>query len=359
MNRFSLIVIVLALIVGVALGLYAATSFIDTATVPTPQVMALTVADQEDYILNVADAFVVDGNLKLAQDRLARLRDPQIATRVENFASNYYSANKNKSATHLIQLAIALGSKNGGLISVVTTVTPTPLPTLTRENAPLFSNVRATQVPPPTATPTSKATQPPVYVVVTNENPFVVLPTNTPTITNTRRPNTRVPTPTITPTFTPVPPPPAPFFEPDRSRWPGTVYYEPANVEPGQGYWHLAHAIYCDAFDSSDDRKYDFGCEEGPGGGAGTSIYVMSGGNVIDVWAGGENVTDDPTIVGDKKNPGDMCQCDYSFEATNVKINVRGAPSDAIGGFCLCGVNFGWGSRAHVRYFLYFEYRIR
>ena len=365
MNRFSLLVIVLALVAGVALGLHLASSFVDTSTVPPQQVLALTPADQDDYIINVADAFAADGDLRLARDRLARLRDPQIATRVEQLASNYYSANKNKSASNLIHLAIALGSKNGGLIALVITPSPTSVPTNTTVNAPVFSNVRATNAPPPTDTPTRKATAVPVYVVVTNENPFIVLPTNTPTITNTplptntRRPSTRVPTPTITPTFTPVPPPPAPIWEPDRSRWPGTVYYEPANVEPGQGYWHLAHAIYCDAFDSSDNRKYDFGCEEGPGGGAGTSIYVMSGGNVIDVWAGGENVTDDPTIVGDKKKPGDICQCDYSFESANVKINVRGAPSDAIGGFCLCSVNFGWGSRAHVRYFLFFEYRIR
>ncbi len=358
MNRLSLVIVVLALAAGSALGLYLATSFEDTPAIPTPQSLQLTDADQEDYIVNVADAYAIDGNLKLAQDRLARLRDPQIASRVEAFAINYASK-KNATARHLVQLAVAIGSENSALISMVVTVTPTPPPTHTPANAPVFSNVRATAAPTDAPTPTPKNTTAPVYVVVPNQNPFVVLPTNTPTITNTRRPSTRVPTPTETLTPTDIPPPPAPIFEPDRSRWPGTVYFEPANVQPGEGYWHLAHAVYCDAFDPSDDNKYNFGCDERPGGGAGTSIYVMSNGNLIDVWAGGENVADDPTFVGDKKKPGDMCECDYAFESANVKINVRGAPSDAIGGFCLCGVNFGWGSRAHVRYFLYFEYITR
>ncbi len=97
-----------------------------------------------------------------------------------------------------------------------------------------------------------------------------------------------------------------------------------------------------------------------PGGPAGTSIYVMSKGAKIKVIRpDGTNVAENRAIVGDKKSPNDMCNCTYAFEASNYRISVAEGPSDAIEGFCLCSVNFGWGSRAHVRYFLYFEQVVR
>jgi hypothetical protein len=146
-------------------------------------------------------------------------------------------------------------------------------------------------------------------------------------------------------------------FEPgDMNLWPRGVYFVPANVAPGETYWHLVKATYCDAFDSSDHAKRNFGCDKMPGGPAGTSIYVMTGGAEIDVIKpDGANVGKNRAIIGDKKDPSDMCNCTYTFLDSNYRISVAGAPSDAIGGFCLCSVNFGWGSHAHVRYFLYFE----
>jgi hypothetical protein len=356
--RFILLVVLLALLAGVALGVYAATTFSPEPSVSVVGALQLGDDAQADYIANVAEAYAMDGDLNLARDRLARLRDAQIVARVETLALN--TANQhNPTSQNLARLAVALGSKIKGLVALYTTATPPPTHTATDETAPVFSNIRATPTPYSSATPTPKPTQPPQYVVVPNDNPYIILPTNTPTITPTRRPATRVPTATLTPTPTEVPPPPYPIFEPDLSQWWGTIHYEPANVQPGQGYWHLAHAIYCDAFDGSDPRRHDFGCDEMPGGSTGTNIYVMSGGNPIDVYAGGSNLGDDVSIVGDKKKPGDMCNCDYSFESSDYRISVRGAPSDALSGFCLCSKNFGWGSRAHVRYFLYFEYRIR
>ena len=165
--------------------------------------------------------------------------------------------------------------------------------------------------------------------------------------------------PTSTATFTPNPPPQVTFL-PDRSRWPGGFYFEPANVQPGQSFWHLTKAIYCDAFDGSDPHRSDFGCDSMPGGPVGTSIYVMSGNASINVIRpDGTNVGGDQWIVGDKKSPTDMCDCTFTFESSNYRISVAGAPSDAAGGFCLCSVNFGWGSHAHVRYFLYFVYITR
>jgi hypothetical protein len=144
------------------------------------------------------------------------------------------------------------------------------------------------------------------------------------------------------------------------ARWPGGIHLEPASVAPGQGYWHLVKATYCDAFDNSDPAGHNFDCDEMPGGPAGTNIYVMTGGAPIDVIKpDGTNIARNSAIVGDKKSPNDICNCTYSFEDSDYRISVAGAPSDTIGGFCLCSVNFGWGSHAHVRYFLYFKYITR
>lgn len=357
-RTFALLLLV-AFAAGLAIGIVLVTSRTETAAKAASRGLELTASDQNDYILNVAEAYSVDGDLDLARHRLDRLQDSQIVKRIETFAINYAS-NRTPNSRQLIQLALALGSTHTSLVAMVATPTSTPTRTPTLENAPVFSNVRATVAPtdPPTLTPSN--TPPPVYVVVPNDNPYIVLPTNTPTITPTRPPRTRVPpTLTPTPTVTAAPPPPV-IWEPGLDRWWGTIYYEPVNVEPGTGYWHLSHAIYCDAYAPGESGRFDFGCDEMPGGGAGTSIYVMTGGAPIDVIApDGRNVGDDPTIVGDPKAPGDMCNCSWSFESSNYKISVRGAPSDAVGGFCLCGKNFGWGSRAHVRYFLYFDYVIR
>lgn len=360
-SRLSLLVLPISLLIGIALGIYTATSFNDTSAAPNPQQLEMTASAQDDYILIVADAYAADADLQLAKDRLARLRDLQIKTRVEDFAIRYASR-RDQPSINLIQLALALGSRNRGLIAVVVTTTPTALPSPTRENAPVFSNVRATSAPTPTPSPVPTNTAEPVFIVVPNANPFVVLPTNTPTITNTptatntRRPNTRVPTPTELPTATAVPPPPPVDWEPGYpGGWPPGVYFEPANVEPGQGYWHLTRAVYCDFVEDN------FGCPDRPGNRNGTSIYVMDGGNPINVYApGGKNVGGDPTQIGDPKAQDDMCECSWTFLVSDYKISVAGAPSDAIGGFSLYTVGGNvLAGHAHVRYFLYFDYITR
>ena len=353
-----ILIILLALIAGLALGVFGAAALNPAPASPEVGALELSADAQNDYIVNVAQAYAADGNLTLAQDRLARLQDPDAAARVEKLALEIANQ-RDMRAQNVARLAVALGSKIKSLVALYESPTPAPTRAVTDVSGRVYSNVRVTPTEYLTNTPLPSPTAPPQYVVVPNDNPFLILPTDTPTITPTRRPSTRVPTATITPTPTEIPPAPYPVFEPDLSQWYGTIHYEPANVQPGEGYWHLTKAIYCDAFDGSDPRKFNFGCDEMPGGGVGTNIYVMSQGSPIDVYAGGTNVGDDPTVIGDKKNPGDMCDCDYSFESADYRISVRGAPSDSISGFCLCSKNFGWGSRAHVRYFLYFEYRTR
>jgi hypothetical protein len=228
--------------------------------------------------------------------------------------------------------------------------------------------VRATDVPTTAPTLTPSNTPPPVYVVVPNDNPVQILPTDTPTITPipsitpippdtpTRVPNTRIP-----PTVTPLPtataaPPPGVIWEPAYpSAWPPGIYYQPAQVEPGTKYWHLVKAVYCDFIEDN------FGCPDRPGNRSGTSIYVINGGAPIDVIRpDGANVGGDPSQIGDLKAPNDPCECSWAILVSDYRISVGGAPSDAIGGFSLytVGGNVLQG-HAHVRYFLYFDYITR
>lgn len=360
-SRLILSILLLALAAGIGLGFYTAASVHVTSAAPPAQSLRLTEDVQADYILNIADAYAADGNLKLAQDRLDRLRDPVIAERVEKFAINYASK-RNQTSINLIHLAMALGSKNSGLIAVVVTVPPPASPASTRVNAPVFSNVRATRAPSPTTSPTPMETQEPVYVVVPNEHPYIILPTDTPlptkipTVTPTRRPSTRTPTPTDTPPPTAIPPPAQVIWEPGYPvGWPPGVYFQAANVQPGKKYWHLVKAVYCDFIEEN------FGCLDRPGNTSGTSIYVMDDGAPLDVIRpDGANVGNDPTQIGDLKAPGDMCECSWTWLVSDYRVSVAGAPSDAIGGFALYTVGGNvMAGHAHVRYFLYFEYITR
>jgi hypothetical protein len=341
-NRWLLLIVFLGIPAGLIFGVLAGSLSAKPALNLNSNAVELASPEQDDFIIMVAEAYSGDRDLKLADDRLARLRDERIASRVEKLASSY-APQGDLIASRLALLAVAMGSKDLTLLALSATPTDTATDTPT-------NTATATS----TATPTSTPTYTPTF-----------LPTPTPfsTDTPTLRPPTKVPTarpPAATSTFTPAPAPSTVWEPGDRSRWPGGVYFAPANVAPGRGYWHLVKATYCDAFNNSNPHQHDFGCDEMPGGPAGTNIYVMTGGASIDViQPDGTNVGGNPSIVGDKKSPNDMCNCTYSFIDSNFRISVAGAPSDAIGGFCLCSVNFGWGSHAHVRYFLYFQYVTR
>jgi hypothetical protein len=338
-SRSLLLIIALGLGVGLIFGGLVSLALTRPQVAVSSSAIELAPPEQDDFIIMTAEAYAGDHDLKLARDRLTRLHDEHPAARVEKLALTY-APQRDLVASYLALLATAMGSRDATLLKLSATATPTATPTATF--TPTFT---ATNTPTPTFTNTPTAL-----------STFTSTPTNTPTLVPPTRPPTRLP-PTATPTFTAVPPPPDTVFEPDRSRWPGTFYFEPAAVQPGQGYWHLVKAIYCDAFDSKDPHRHDFDCDEMPGGPTGTNIYVMTNGNPIDVIRpDGTNVGGDRLIVGDKKSPKDMCNCTYSFMDANYRVSVAGAPSDAVGGFCMCSVNFGWGSHAHVRYFLYFEY---
>lgn len=344
-NRWLILILVLGILSGLVFGIIGGSMFAKPAVTLNSNAVALAAPEQEDFIIMVAEAYTGDRSLKLAQDRLARLHDEKISSRVEKLASSY-AQQDDLIASRLAMLAVAMGSKDHVLIALSATATPTNTPTLTPTDSP---------TPTVTKTQTPTATNTPLYTSTS-------LPTATPAVTDTLTPSpaTKIATrrpPTLTPTVTAAPPPPVVYEPWDMSKWPKGVYFIPAQVAPGQGYWHLVKATYCDAFDGSDHARHNFDCDEMPGGPTGTSIYVMTDGHPIDVIKpDGTNVGKNRGIIGDKKTPKDICNCTYTFESSNYKISVAGAPSDAIGGFCLCSVNFGWGSHAHVRFFLYFKY---
>lgn len=309
---------------------------------PSSNVMELGPAEQDDYIILVAEAYSSDRDLKLARERLRRLKDATPTQRVEVLARSY-APQGDLIATNLAELAVALGSKDKTLLVLAQPPTPVPVAAPPAEAA----------APPVEAAPASAAA------------PAVPTAAPSPTATSTRT----LPPPTLTrkpPTSTPVRPtavrPVAAPAAPAVGAPPPTEFYpamgqirnlrfEPAAVAPGQRYWHLSKLIYCDVGEKR------FGCPDMPGGEAGTSIYVMTGGADIDAIRGGVNYGSRPDVIGDKKAANDMCQCTFTFLVSDYRISVRGAPSDAAGGFGLITSN---GSpipdgHAHVRYFLYFS----
>lgn len=156
-------------------------------TPPKPQLIELSRSEQDDYILMVAESFVTDRDIPLAQERLARLNDPRTTERIIELAQAY-AAQNDYVAGRLAVLAVAAGSSDKTLRALAATVvaptrTPTRMPTATFTRTPTV-----TRTPPPTATPLPTNTLAPNYVVVTS----------VPTITNT-------PAPTRPPTLPPTP----------------------------------------------------------------------------------------------------------------------------------------------------------
>lgn len=347
-SRAILVLVGLSLLTGLVLGLVAGLAFAEPTPPSADDVVSLQPADQTDYIIMVAEAYAADRDLRLAQDRLRRLKDAQVNARVRGLA-NEYAPQRDLIATNLALLAVALGARDQALIALSGMATPTVPPKL-------LSSLAPTRLSPQTPIPAFPTAPPARFVIVPNENPYIVVLGDT----ATPRPPTRTPTrrpPTRTPTATPTPaPPPTPIWEPSfPDRWPPGIYYIPANVEPGTRYWRLVKATYCDFTEDN------FGCPDLPGNRSGTSIYVMTGGAPIDVIRpDGVNVGGDRSVVGDLKAPDDPCLCTWTFLVSDYKISVAGAPSDAIGGFSLYTVSGNvLQGHAHVRYFLYFDYVVR
>ena len=316
--KFNPILIVAALALGLCAGLtfgYFLGAFVWTPRVTNVDYFDLKSATQDDVIVLIADAYALDGDIAVARERLAQFKDAKMPSRVVALAKKY-SASNEPSASSLAALAIALGNSDADIAQLAVTRTPTLTPTPTR-------------TPLPSATPTFTPT-------IAGPTPTTVRASATPT-----RPRT------ATPTSAPKPAALAPttWLPGFPAEWPGGTKYEPANVAPGQKYWHLAKAIYCD---TNDEHDY---CQNMPGGPLDTSTYIMfAGGGAppISVVGDGKSEKLDP------KPAGDSCNCAYSFQSNGFTIQVLGAPSDQISGLALYSVKAKLGNY-HVRYFLWFE----
>ena len=106
--------------------------------------------------------------------------------------------------------------------------------------------------------------------------------------------------------------------------------------------------MFCDLKD-----KHDY-CQDLPGGGSGTSTYII----LIDangarttaplVVTKSDGKTATPDDIGVQKSAEDMCNCNYSFLSSGWLIQVGGAPSDKVSGMDL-------PTHYHVRYFVTFQ----
>jgi hypothetical protein len=320
-SRLLIILAVLGFIGGLMIGLWAGW-IAWPVQVSNVDVSDLKPSAQDEYIVLIASDYAFDQNLSRAQQRLGFLHDSAVSVRVAALAKDSAAQDK-RYAVALAALAVALGSTDNDIALIATTATPT-----------------VTDTPPPTRTRSPSLTP---IATSTIEASATLMPTHTPT----RRPRA-----------TATPPPAlvadtvwSPAFP---TGWPDSAKLVPASVAPGQKYWHLVKGLYCDQEDTRND------CPNLPGGGKGTSIYVMltsaSGARAsaplfVHLANGARAGVDE---IGPEKSATDMCNCNYAWEADGSTIQVDGSPSDKVSGLALYSVAYK-RDRFHVRYFLTFQ----
>lgn len=191
-RRRVLLIALIAIIAGGVIGFFIARAWF----VPTiPATIELAAGDQDDYIIMVAEAYAVDHNIDIAQQRLSRLNDPRTSERIIALAKTY-APQQDFVALRLALLAVAAGSQDKTLQALAATLTaPTRIPTATR--VPTVAPAVVTTAPKATGKPTNTNT--PYYIVVTGEptitnTPYYIVVTSEPTST---RAATWTPTPLV------------------------------------------------------------------------------------------------------------------------------------------------------------------
>lgn len=381
--RWLLVIALAGIGMGIAAGLVA--GWIVFPNISNSNVAGLSASSQNDYIILVANTYAYDQDAVRAKQRLAQLQDKDIKGRLERLAKSL-ATRKDPAAANVADLAVALGSEDSSLQVLAQSVDSqttssnsdadptkiarsdegTPVPTEGPTAAPTAKKKRTQTAPAkptePRATPASAAAIP-----TATRLPTSVPATGAPVAEPTQRP------PTVQPTqAAPAPAPVTTEFIPDfPGGWWEAVRFIPAQVTPGQQYWHLKYARYCDWADNDAHET----CPGFPGGGMGTTIYVMT------VDEAGSCIT---TPVTDTLNDGTdfpltpdaLKTIAYSWNPYNFPCNqnyekgmygegndisVPGLPSDKITALSLCathpppGVNPPPCGHAHVRYFLIFQ----
>lgn len=352
--RWLLVIAVVGIFMGLAVGLAA--GWILFPNVGGSNVAGLSASAQNDYIVLVANTYAYDQDLKHAQERLGQLQDKDIKTRIERLAKSF-ATRKDPSAANLADLAVALGSDDSSLQVLAEQVTNTSdSPTDNQEPTKIAQVDNSIE-------PTTTAEEPTVKPTKVKKATPTPKPTEEAAPTDTPKPKAPVAKatakPTDVPTAAPVAAAVAPQWAPDfPSQWWNGVAFSGAAVAPGQEYWHLKSALYCDV---SDQRN---NCPNLSGGSSDHTIYVSvvdANGQCADVKINhqintGEMQDMEKKDVAYPWNPY-SCNVDYEWamygEGSNIWID--GLPSDKISNLCLCSVINNWSARAHVRYFLVFQ----
>lgn len=318
--RALVIAIGFAVMVGIGGGLFFGW-IVWPVQITNVDLADLKTVAQDDYILLVAKTFAYDQDVEQARARLALLNKARVEDYVAARAQKYRADDPD--AGYLANLARALGSREVKIAQIVAT---SILPSQIAETATLVFSESPTLAP--TITPT--------YTITTAI-------TSSPARTATR---TRTPAPRATATTKPPVAQPVggtvwlPTFP---AEWPNGVQFQNANVSPGQKYWHLAQALYCDL------RDMRFDCGNKPGGVDGIGIYVSLIGGIAPLLLNGS-----PANLEDKSLDA-QCQCTYSLDFPNGQsIKIGNFPSDTISGLALNSVKTQI-PQTHVRYFLTFQ----
>lgn len=392
--RWLLVIAVVGIFMGLAVGLAA--GWIIFPNIGSSNIAGLSASSQNDYIVLVANTFAYDRDDAAAKRRLGALQDKDIKTRLERLAKAL-AARKDTAAANVADLALELGSEDSSIMVLAEQVVNTGDPSVDTEptksarsdgGSETTSETPAaapgkTTAPKATATPTEDekkpkpARQTQTALALSNSDADPTQPSEEATDEPTDIPATKAPAATKAPTAEPTAAAPAPapvtteFIPAYPGGWWDAVQFIPAQVAPGQQYWHLKYARYCDW---APDDKHET-CPGFPGGGMGTSIYVMT------VDESGACVTTD---VNDDINDGSkyplttdaIKKIDYPWNPYNYpctqnyekgmygegnSISVPGLPSDKITELSLCsksppaGYNPPPCGHVHVRYFLIFQ----
>lgn len=360
--KWLFVMAAIGIVAGLAIGLVVGW-FILPVSGTSVDVSALNAGSQNDYIVLVANTYAYDNDLPRAKDRLTLLKDSNVKARVENLAKAL-STRQEPSAANVADLAVDLGSSDSSLQVLAAQDSKSPVSPSSGPDVAPTKYAQLYVAPTPTLEPTAAQTEASPPTEVTEA------PTEEATSAPTKRAATSVPKNTPKPVPTNSPQAAAallPAFKPAfPGSWPGGVSFTAANVAPGQQYWRLRNATFCDVPPPNAPKDYD-SCPGYPGGETDHTIYVAvlnpdgsCGSGTVKHQI---NTGDTPPL--EQKNvayPWNSCNVDYEWAmyGEGNDIWMDGLPSDRIGNMVMNSPQLNWsGNRAHVRYFLIFQMTTR
>lgn len=363
--RWLLVIALVGIFMGLAVGLAA--GWIIFPNIGGSNVAGLSASAQNDYIILVANTFAYDRDSVAAKRRLDQLQDKDIKTRVERLAKSL-GARKDASAANVADLAVELGSDDTSLQIMAEQVINTN--DSTNNSAEPTKVARGSSDSLPAQEPTSEPQEPTAKPTKPKKTKPTQEPTSAPEPTDAPTKAAPKPTAVPKPTEPPTAPPPAPALQPEwapeyPAQWWDGVQFVPAQVAPGQEYWRLKSALYCDVLDKRNN------CEGLPGGGNDHSIYVAvinADGSCSDGQVKHQTNTGDTTALEKKDAPYPWSSCNFDYEwnmyGEGNDVWIDGLPSDRLNGMCLCNKTPPPGGgilqgHAHVRYFLVFQKTVR